>query len=463
MKLLRLRRVLMMCAVSISVGCGHGVINPSGSPVARNLILIIGDGMDDQQISIARSYLAGADGKLNIDHMPVRAAVRVQTISERKPHTPLYVADSANSATAIATGVVTSRGRVATQAGSGRRLTTLLERARKAGMGTGVVTTASVTDATPASFVSHVRHRSCEGPEQMSGVARLGTISPACEDERVVNGGPGSIAEQIAGGTADIILGGGAAIFSQRLDGDSRTVAELAEDGGIQVVFNEKDLKNVRRERPVLGLFAAKELPVKLVGESNKTAEKVRYHPNGGLQDSVPFRCVNNPEFEAAPSLATMTKTALDILSARAQQGFVLVVESASIDKQAHARRPCGHIGEVSQLNEAVALAVHSARQNGHTLVVVTADHGQAAQLLPSVSQISESAVSGYSPGYFAELTTREGGVMGVSYATSDSRFMEEHTGVQVPLYAYGRGARALPTFLTQVELYRELIAYLSL
>ena len=132
----------------------------------RNVILIIGDGMDDHQISIARNYLVGARGKLTLDRMPLRGVSQVLTISEQGA--PVYVADSANSATAMATGQVTSRGRIATSVGEGKRLETIAEMAHQAGFKTGIVTTSSVTDATPASFMAHINLRFAKTPAPWS-------------------------------------------------------------------------------------------------------------------------------------------------------------------------------------------------------------------------------------------------------------------------------------------------------
>ena len=82
---------------------------------AANVILIIGDGMDDQQITMARNYLKGPQGRLLMDSLPLRAAVQVLTVDEQDPDLPLYVAESAGSGTAMATGVVTSRSRISTR------------------------------------------------------------------------------------------------------------------------------------------------------------------------------------------------------------------------------------------------------------------------------------------------------------------------------------------------------------
>ena len=76
----------------------------------------------------------------------------------------------------------------------------------------------------------------------------------------------------------------------------------------------------------------------------------------GQLRVSEPFGCEANPSSDGVPTLAEMTATALDHLDAA--RGFMLLVESASIDKQSHVRRPCGHIGELGQLDEAAEVAV---------------------------------------------------------------------------------------------------------
>jgi alkaline phosphatase len=123
---------------------------------AQNVILIIGDGMDDQQITAARNYLHGAQGRTILDTMPIRSAVQVLTVDNEDPTENIYVADSANSATALATGVTTSIGRIATSAKTDKDLTTIIELAEDQGFKTGLVTTASITDATPAAFAAHV-------------------------------------------------------------------------------------------------------------------------------------------------------------------------------------------------------------------------------------------------------------------------------------------------------------------
>ena len=147
----------------------QGISQPATGP--RQVILIIGDGMDQQQITIARNYLKGAAGQLLLDQLPVRSISQVLTIQDRVDGGPVYVADSANTATSMATGEITSRGRLSTSAGSDRDLTTIVELAAAAGLRSGIVSTASVTDATPAAFAANISFRLCENPAAMVDIA----------------------------------------------------------------------------------------------------------------------------------------------------------------------------------------------------------------------------------------------------------------------------------------------------
>lgn len=440
-------------------GLDVAVAQPAGT-AAPKAILVIGDGMDDQQITIARNYLVGQSGRLTLDGMPKRAAVQVQTVSEETPHVPEYVPDSANTATSIATGIVTSAGRIGTTAGDDRDAPTIVELAAAAGFGTGVVTTASVTDATPASFLAHVSWRLCEGPAGMVAAnARNPAFSSNCSADLKANGGNGSIAEQIAASPADIVLGGGQAYFSQPAEGGGeRTVRELAAANGFRTIDREADLAAVKPGDKVLGLFSPGTMPVKWRGANDVKAERVQHQGERPVL-AEPFSCEPNPAFEGMPSLRAMTEAALRRLDDG--RGFVLVVESASIDKQSHLRRPCGHIGELGQLDETVALVVDYARAHPETLVLVTADHGHAAQLVPETSVLA--GLGAASPGYFARVRTPEGAIMGINYATNDSAVQEDHSGTNIPLFAFGAGAEALPTYLLQAEIFGVLARHLGL
>jgi alkaline phosphatase len=439
----------------------------AGDP--RHVILIIGDGMDEQQVTIARNYLAGAGGELLLDRMPLRGASQILTITDSEDGKPVYVADSANTATSIATGAVTSRGRIATAAGSDAPLETIVEMAAGAGLRSGLVTTASVTDATPSAFAAHINFRLCENPDLMEIVEYRGIELGSCQQFLKANGGGGSIAEQLAESSLHVVLGGGAKHFEPNAEGTGISVARLARDNGFRVVYDAGELASAKPGERLLGLFSRSTMPVRLQGENGRLAEE----PETSLLHSVhrylgevtlpsPMRCEPNPEHAGLPSLRTMTDVALAQLSHDNPRGFFLMIESASIDKQAHERKPCGSIGELEQLEEALASALAFAGNHPNTLVLVTADHSQAAQIIPDESLFSAYPIPTYTPGKLARIITPEGSVMSINYATTNFQ-MEEHTGAAVPLYGNEQARDIVPPFVRQPELFNIMRDYLGL
>jgi alkaline phosphatase len=435
----------------------------------RHVILIIGDGMDEHQITIARNYLKGASGELLLDRMPLRGAAQVLTIEDRVSGAPVYVADSANTATSMATGKITSRGRIATSAGDDRDLTTIVELAGAAGYRTGIVTTASVTDATPAAFAAHISLRYCESPEAMVNVTISDVLIGDCSPDLKSNGGPGSISEQLAVSDLDVLLGGGSKHFAPAAEGTSVTVSDLARQNGFQIVDNAAALSGARPGTRLLGLFSPGTMPVRLQGENGREAES----PEPSLLNRVhrylgevtlpePMSCEPNPGFAAVPDLRTMTDAALRHLSHDNERGFFLMIESASIDKQSHRRRPCGSIGEMEQLDEALASALDFAAEHPRTLVLVTADHSQAAQLVPATSLFARFPIPIYSPGKIARINTPEGGLMVVNYATNNFSYAE-HTGAAVPVYGNTEAVGRVPPYIRQPELFAITREYLGL
>ncbi len=147
----------------------------------KNVILFIGDGMGDSEITIARNYAEGAGGFLKgIDALPITGQYTHYAL-DKTTGKPVYVTDSAASGTAWATGVKTYNNAVSVDIHE-KPHKTLLEMAKAAGLGTGNVTTAEIEDATPAVLVSHVVLRSCYGPE---------ATSKNCPTNALENGGAG--------------------------------------------------------------------------------------------------------------------------------------------------------------------------------------------------------------------------------------------------------------------------------
>jgi alkaline phosphatase len=435
----------------------------------RQVILIIGDGMDEQQITIARNYLKGAAGQLLLDQMPLRSAVQIMTTEEKEHGKPVYVADSANTATSMATGAVTSTGRISTSAGTDKDFTTIVELASAAGLRSGIVTTASVTDATAAAFATHISFRLCEDPDTMVNVSYKGIPMGNCSNDLKANGGKGSIAEQLVESPLDVILGGGNDHFTPIAEGETVTVVDLARRQGFQVATNSAQLASTVPDKRLLGLFSGDTMPVRLQGEDGREAETPRtswlnqLHPYlGSVRLPEPMVCEPNPAFSTVPTLQQMTESALLHLSHDNDRGFFLMVESASIDKQSHDRKPCGSIGEVEQLEEALASALAFAQTHPQTLILVTADHSQAAQLVPYESLFAAFPIPIYTPGKMARIITPEGGQMAVNYATNNFK-QEEHTGAAVPLFGNSEALGLIPPFIQQPQIFTITRDYLGL
>jgi alkaline phosphatase len=444
---------------------------PSTMP-STNVILFIGDGMDEHQITMARNYLYGADGAFAMEQMPVRSSVQVHTLREDNPNQFRYVADSANTASTLATGLLTSKGRISTSAVKNINQETILEAAQKKSYRTGLVSTASLTDATPAAFATHTSHRNCRTTKNMSVINRSVGKTQQCALDLKSHGGSGSIAEQLATANIEVLLGGGMTPFNQPVENHDKGqphILDMALNQGYLLINQAEELSITGYTSKLLGLFANKHLPVEWRGEKNQLAEKITTDNKGNAVFPTPFSCTTNPHHQGIPTLAQMTEQAIQLLSHNNQQGFFLMVEGASIDKQAHRRNPCGQIGELRAFDQAVAIGRQFAQQQPNTLIIVTADHGQAGQIvpLPESYQAASKAVhmAQYPAGHYAVLKTLSGELMAVNYATNSSPQgkWEMHTGTNVPAYMEGPGLDGVPALIDQRDINQLMRRHLKL
>ncbi|MET1007088.1 MAG: alkaline phosphatase, partial [Propionibacteriaceae bacterium] len=216
---------------------------------AKNVILLIGDGMGDSEITSARNYEFGADGRFpGIDGLPLTGQYTTFAL-DQETGKPDYVTDSAASGSGWATGTKTYNGAISVDI-KGKPQATLLELAKKRGLKTGNITTSEIQDATPAVEASHVTARSCYGP-----VATTKT----CPTNALENGGAGSITEQILKTRADVTMGGGATTFAEKATAGryrGLTLEQQAQVLDYQVVTDAaglKGLKKANQNEPVLG------------------------------------------------------------------------------------------------------------------------------------------------------------------------------------------------------------------
>ena len=273
----------------------------SAGQTPKNIILLIGDGMGIGHVSAARC--ADPDGKLNMDTMPITGFAITHAANA-------LVTDSAAAGTALATGVKTTNGTIS-QDPDGKRLRTLLEAARDMGKSTGIISTTSIVDATPAVFVAHAANRGMK------------------ED----------IAAQLVASRVDVAFGDGKSSFIPESAGgarkDGRDLLEDAKKRGYTVVDSADAL--------------AKSESYKMIGLFDLGAQ-------------------------STPTIADMTSKALSILS-KNNKGFFIMSEGAKIDTCSHGKDAKGMVREALNFDEAIRVALDFAKKNNDTLVVVTADH----------------------------------------------------------------------------------------
>jgi len=430
---------------------------------AKNVILLIGDGMGDSEITAARNYLVGAGGSLpGIDALPLTGQYTTYSLyPEGNPNVGKVdaVPDSAATGTAWATGTKTYDNAVGVDI-YGDREDNLIEIAKANGLRTGNVSTAEIQDATPAVQAAHVAQRACYGPDTDAQRAAAGQ-SAACGPDAKENGGAGSISEQLLDTRADVTFGGGREYFSQTANAgvySGLTLEQQAADRGYQYVTTAAGLDGITeadQESPVLGLFAERNFATRF--SPSVPVQGVAT----GTQPTIPaIRCTDNPAYGGdQPALAALTEKSIDLLDRPdGESGFFLQVEGASIDKQDHAADACGQIGETQDLDEAVQAALEFAEADGETLVIVTADHAHTSQIVDNVT-----------PGLNTRLTTADGTSMLIAYGTAAAGGSQQHTGAQLRIAAYGPGAANVLgltdqtdnffTMANALELDRDLVA----
>ncbi|UXU57513.1 alkaline phosphatase [Staphylococcus agnetis] len=280
----------------------------------KNVIFMVGDGMGPSYNSAYRYFKDNPNTKemekTAFDHYLVGT-------QRTNPDDPKEnITDSAAGATAFSSGHKTYNGAIGVTPDK-KPVETVLERAKSQGKSTGLVSTAEITDATPAAYAAHIDSRD-----------KKDEIAKQFYNDRI-NGKH----------KVDVLLGGGAKYFGKE-NGD---IDQKFKKDGYDLVKNKQQLANSKKDQ-VLGLFADKNMP---------------------LQIDAP---------KQNPLLSDMQDAALSKLS-KNKKGFFLMVEGASIDKQGHANDITGVMSEMSGFESAFENAMKYAQKHPDTLVVATADH----------------------------------------------------------------------------------------
>ncbi len=362
---------------------------------ARNVVLFIGDAMGtayrDSARLVSRAILDATgknsfrggyfDNLLEMDKMPVSGMSMTYG-------TDAIVPDSANTGSAWATGNKTyyqavnvigdgtdCRWRYNGQTNASTlqymldnpRIENLWQYLkRRFGYRTGIVTTAAVTDATPAVEGSYSGYRQ----------ARL-EIARQYLENPMLSGRP----------AFDVIMGAGADPFTPRGRTDKRDLISEFQNLGFRYVTNATDLRNINYGQPVLGLFKGSANPAP-ASNGIATASDVNMdvaYDKLGLERPASEPVPHLGPWTDQPMLDLMTQKAIDVLSSSLTQApFILMVEGASIDKQSHPNQAVGTIWDTIEFDKAVGVARSWAakRPTRDTLIVVTADHDQSMSII---------------------------------------------------------------------------------
>ncbi|WP_428062236.1 alkaline phosphatase [Brevundimonas sp.] len=318
----------------------------------KNVILMIGDGMGINSVTAGRIYEGqalgedGASHRLSFDRFPYTALSRTYSADR-------FVTDSANGASALMTGYKTINGAIGVDdqvrardcaSATAARVPTLSELARAKGLAIGVVTTAPITDATPAATYAHTPFRGWQSDIDMPAQA----VAQGCID----------IARQLVEGeaTPEVVLGAGLAYLKPEADGgrrkDGRDLVEAwRRRGGASTVVSDLPGLTASTTPRLMGLFS-----------------------NGAL----PADADRAPD-SATPRLPDMTAAAIRALSQN-PEGYLLVVEGAQIDSYHHANDPRRALAAVAEFSQAVD-AARRLTDPADTLIIVTADHSHSLVL----------------------------------------------------------------------------------
>jgi alkaline phosphatase len=397
--------VLMACGAATLSGCATappastaGTLQAREIDRARNVIFFLGDGMGINTLTAARIYAVGESGELTIDTLPESAFVK--TFSN-----DAQVTDSAASMSAYMTGVKQNNGVISmsgdtsamapaadgsSRCTNGQSVPTLLELAKARGLATGIVTTTSVTDATPAATYAHACHRKLQNQ-----IAAM-----------MVPGGAGYNAA--LGGGIDLVFGGGAQYFRPAAAGGKRSdgrdlLAEL-QARGYRVANDAAGFAALApSSQPAIALFA---------------------------QDDLAYDAERDPAKQ--PSLAEMARKAVALLSQRsAGQGFFLMVEGGLIDHALHGTRAKRALQETAAFDAALKAAIDEVRKTDpglkHTLIVATADHDHTL------------LINGYSP-RSGPTTADKPGVLGLVRSLPDGKIKLDKDGAPYAILGFGTG-----------------------
>lgn len=320
----------------------HAAAKPGARP--RNIVFMVADGMSPGVLPLAEHFSRRVRGKGLLWRELMERSEAAHGLMDMASLNSVTT-DSSAASSSWGSGVRIFNGAVNTLP-DGTALTPIATVARDAGRRVGLVTTTTVTHATPAGFAASTRSRSAEE----------------------------AIAAQYID-NVDVVLGGGLRFFegSSRKDGCD-LLARYAQ-AGFTHLANRRELKQClngpRMPAKMLGLFSHAMIPYSLD----------RLH-DAALEDSV-------------PTLAEMTSAALASLR-HSPKGFLLLVEGGRVDHAAHNNDAAAQLWEQLAFDEAIETVLAFAGEHPETLIVITADHGNGNPAIGGKWAMPDSSANGF-------------------------------------------------------------------
>lgn len=386
----------------------------------KNVILLISDGWGENQI-LATNYFVDGKAKSQ-DYQKFPTSLYMSTYSygdmttaddQDSKYTPdlwsnfnlfkLNPTDSAAAGTAMSTGTKTYDAAIGVDQEL-ENLKHIAEDFEATGKSTGVVSSVQISHATPASFVDHNASRN-----NYSEIAN-GMIQNSATDVIMGAGHPLYTDNGTLAATPNYRYIGGADTWNSLMNGTLGNDAD--QDGTIDywtLLQSKTEFENLMEGNTpdrVIGIAQAiTTLQQSRSGDRNADAYEVPFNAN-------------------VPTLATMTKGALNVLDNN-EEGFFLMVEGGAVDWAGHANQSGRLIEEQEDFNQAVEAVCAWVEENSswsETLVIVTGDH--------------ETGYLTGTKGVYDEVINQGKGVMPVMSWNSG-----DHTNQLIPFFAKGAGA----------------------
>jgi alkaline phosphatase len=417
---------------------------------AKNVIILLGDGMGVAHRTAARLMKNGAQqGKANaplaMDLFPVTGIVTTHSLNS-------IVTDSAPGMACYSTGNKSFNGQEGvfpddtTAPFDNPRVEYMGEYlARTQGKSLGIVTTADVFDATPGAMAVHTGDRGAgtgicdQYLDEAATKANLKVLLGGGRKWFLPKGTTGSVRANASDYVlpADLAAGWGVAAGSLN---ETRDLLSDFGTAGFTYAPDRTTLNNVPANTDkLLGLFSFSNMNVakdKIDGRRNAV-------PAGSATGQT---VVTDYGFPDQPMLDEMTDKALTVLN-RNPNGFVLMIEGASIDKQAHQMDSERWIEDAIEFDYAVEKVRQFVLANPDTLAIITADHECGGISINGASTVTDASLQ-------AKIAAGNGSP--TNYTTLRDTVVGNYDAASFPVYTLG--ADGYPT-TTDVD-FRMLIGY---